>query len=160
MINDIKNNYRAGVSTVIFLINYRLGRFLWEKKKLNFFFWILYIPCVLVARTMSFMMGCSVPFSARIGNNVVFKHGFYGIFISGLAEIGDKCTIFHHVTIGSNYGSKKAIGAPCLGRSVLVGAGAKVIGNIKVGDGAVIAAGMVVFSDVPPDGVVKPGVMS
>lgn len=63
------------------------------------------------------------------------------------AEIGEGCTLFHQVTIGI----KEAEGtrAPIIGKNVLIGAGAKVIGPVHVGDGAKIGANSVVTKDVP-----------
>jgi serine O-acetyltransferase len=153
---DVINNYKAGVLTVFFLVNYRFGRVILKKKESNRFFWIIYIPCIFISRGLSLLFGCSVPFSAKIGSSITFKHGLFGVFISGLAEIGDGCVIFHHVTIGSNYGSKRQIGAPVIGRGVIVGAGAKVIGPIDVGENSVIGAGAAVFKDVEPGQVLKP----
>ncbi|MQX54383.1 LbetaH domain-containing protein [Alcanivorax sediminis] len=146
--SDIKNNHRAGLLAVLLLVNYRFGRCLMLKKKTLRFYWIPYIWCLLLSRGLSLVFGCSVPFSAQIGKSVVFKHGFFGVFISGLAVVGDGCVIFHHVTIGSNFGSRKNLGAPTIGDNVLIGAGAKVIGPLRVDDEMVVPAGSVVFSDV------------
>ena len=71
-------------------------------------------------------------------------HGLYGIIISHNAKIGKKCTIYHQVTIGEGKG-----GAPIIGDNVLIGTGAKIIGNIKIGHNVRIGAGAVVFSDIP-----------
>lgn len=154
--DDIKNNVGAGLLTVLFLVNYRAGHYLLEKKRKFFLLWIPYIACLLLYRALSLLFGCSVPFSSKIGNSITFKHGLYGVFISGMAEIGSECIIFHQVTIGSNFGSKKQIGAPNIGNGVLIGAGAKVIGPLNVGDKAIISAGSVVFCSVPPRTTVKP----
>ena len=62
-------------------------------------------------------------------------HGLYGVFISKDAEIGENCTIFHQVTIGSNrIEGSKHYGAPKIGNNVYIGAGAKIIGGITIGD--------------------------
>ena len=72
--------------------------------------------------------------------------------ISHNAVIGKNCTIFHQVTIGEGRD-----GAPNIGNGVLVGAGAKIIGNVKVRDGARIGAGCVVCKDIPKNAVVVTG---
>jgi len=152
---DIRNNIRSGLSTVIFLANFRVGSCLQRKKKSIPILWIPYVLCVIVSRCFSFFIGCSVPFAAKIGKGIVFQHGLYGIFISSMAEIGDGCTIFHHVTIGSNFGSKRRIGAPRLGDGVLVGAGAILIGPITVGSNVSVAAGSIVYCDIAENSTYK-----
>ena len=77
-------------------------------------------------------------------------HQFYGIFISQGTVIGKNCTIFQHVTIGSNtLGDSDKNGAPKIGDNVYIGAGAKIIGDITVGNNVRIGANCVVFSDIP-----------
>ena len=90
-------------------------------------------------------------------------HQLNGIFISLGATIGEGCTIFHQVTVGSitSEGSKR-FGAPTIGRNVYIGAGAKVIGNVKIGDNVRIGANCVVVDDVPDNATVvmpKPRVL-
>ena len=87
-----------------------------------------------------------------------FPHGITGIFISGSAKIGKGCTIFQQVTIGSNtLPDSKGFGAPIIGDNVYIGAGAKIIGNVHVGDRCRIGANAVVVRDVPADTVVYIG---
>lgn len=77
-------------------------------------------------------------------------HGLTGIFVSGLARIGQNCTIYQHVTIGSNrLPGHPRYGAPQIGNDVLIGAGATLIGNIKIGDHVKIGANATVAEDVP-----------
>lgn len=77
-----------------------------------------------------------------------FPHGLYGIVISGQAEIGENCTIYHQVTIGTN-----GKGVPKIGDNVIIGAGAKIIGPVRVGNGVHIGANVVITQDIP-DGCV------
>ncbi len=85
----------------------------------------------------------------------VTPHGLAGIFISYGASIGPGCTIFHQVTIGSNtLPDSRGQGAPVIGRNVYIGAGAKIIGAVTVGDNARIGANAVVTFDVPPNATV------
>jgi serine O-acetyltransferase len=72
-----------------------------------------------------------------------------GVVIGETAEIGDDCTLYHGVTLGGtswNKGKRH----PTLGKGVVVGAGAKILGPITVGDGARIGSNAVVVKDVPP----------
>lgn len=93
--------------------------------------------------------GSGISLNGKV-NRFITPHGFYGIFISSDAKIGKGCTIFHHVTIGSNtlLDSKNA-GAPTIGNNVYIGAGAKIIGNVTVGNNVRIGAGCCVTRDVP-----------
>ena len=85
-----------------------------------------------------------------MGENVCFPHGLCGVFISKGAVIGDNCTIFQQVTIGSNtFSDTKFPGAPKIGNNVYIGAGAKIIGGITIGNNVRIGANTVVFKDVP-----------
>ena len=96
-----------------------------------------------------------IPISARIGDNIVFPHGLAGIFISQKAIIGDNCVIFHQVTIGSNnLKDSNGYGAPIIGNNVYIGAGAKIIGNVKIGDNVRIGANAVVVNDIPANATV------
>ena len=80
------------------------------------------------------------------------------MFISGDAQIGKACVIFQQVTIGSNRtpGSKHW-GAPIIGDNCYIGAGAKIIGNVKIGDNCRIGANAVVTKDVPSNSTIVLG---
>ena len=78
---------------------------------------------------------------------MVFEHQ-HGIVIHGQARIGDDCVIRHQVTLGNRHLGLPG-DAPCLGRGVNVGAGAKILGAVAIGDGASIGANAVVLHDVP-----------
>ncbi len=85
--------------------------------------------------------------AAKIGKGILLDHA--NSFVCGeTAEIGDNVSILHEVTLG---GSGKECGDrhPKVGKNVLIGAGAKLLGNIKIGEGAKIGAGSVVLEDVP-----------
>ena len=98
-------------------------------------------------RGVNAIYGIELPYSARIGRRVVFEHQ-HGIVIHGDAQIGDDCIVRHGVTLGIR--TLDQLGhAPVLGKRVNVGAGAKILGNIQVGDDADIGANAVVLKDVP-----------
>ena len=91
--------------------------------------------------------GIELPFSARIGRRVIFEHQ-HGIVVHGNSEIGDDCIIRQGVTLGIRR-MDRLKDAPILGRGVNVGAGAKILGRVLVGDRAEIGANAVVLDDVP-----------
>ena len=73
-----------------------------------------------------------------------------GVVIGETAEIGDDCLIYHGVTLGGT-GKETGKRHPTLGNNVVIGAGAKVLGSITIGDNSKVAAGAVVLCDVPPN---------
>ena len=93
--------------------------------------------------------GIEIHPAAKIGRGVLIDHGV-GVVIGETAEVGDGCVIYQGVTLGGT-GKDKGKRHPTLGRNVLVGAGAKILGPFAVGDNARIAAGAVVLSEVPAD---------
>lgn len=98
--------------------------------------------------------GSYVGRTARIAGTPFFPHGCAGVFISKDAVIGRDAVIFQQVTIGSNgLPSTKHPGAPVLGDGVYIGAGAKLIGGITVGDCCRVGANAVVYEDMPPHSV-------
>ncbi|HEX2559649.1 serine O-acetyltransferase [Phenylobacterium sp.] len=86
--------------------------------------------------------------AARIGSGVFFDHGT-GIVIGETAVVGDDVSMLHGVTLGGT-GAERGDRHPKVGKGVLLGAGAKVLGNITIGDYAKIASGSVVLKPVPP----------
>ncbi len=101
----------------------------------------------LLSRLVSSLYGIEVPYSAKVGRRVVFEHQ-HGIVVHGAAVIGDDTILRHGVTLGMRSMSRPEE-APVLGCRVDVGAGAKIIGRVYVGDGASIGANAVVLEDVP-----------
>ena len=104
-----------------------------------------------LARFMShiarFLTGVEIHPGATIGRRVFIDHGM-GVVIGETAEIGDGCTLYHGVTLGGvswNKGKRH----PTLGRDVVVGAGAKILGPFLVGDGAKVGSNSVVVKPVP-----------
>jgi serine O-acetyltransferase len=86
--------------------------------------------------------------AARIGQGVLLDHGT-GFVVGETAVIGNDVSILHAVTLGGT-GKQKGDRHPKVGSGVLIGAGAKILGNVVIGDGAKIGAGSVVLNDVPP----------
>ena len=92
--------------------------------------------------------GIEIHPGATIGRRFFIDHGM-GVVIGETAEIGDDCTLYHGVTLGGT-SWEKGKRHPTLGNDVVVGAGAKVLGPIKIGNGARIGSNSVVVKEVPP----------
>jgi serine O-acetyltransferase len=99
----------------------------------------------LVERFTEITTGISLPAQARIGKGLRIHH-FGGIIVNSEASIGEYCTLYHGVTLGDlgGWGS-----APRVGNHVVIGAGAKLLGNIEIGDDCHIGANAVVRTLVP-----------
>src|ERR1700752_3668518 len=94
------------------------------------------------------LTGIEIHPGARIGSCVFIDHGM-GVVIGETAEVGDDCTIYQGVTLGGTSLHKGAKRHPTLGRNVIVGAGAKVLGGFTVGEGAKVGSNAVVVKEVP-----------
>jgi serine acetyltransferase len=92
--------------------------------------------------------GIELPYTATVGRRVVIEHQ-HGIVIHGQCVIGDDCIIRQGVTLG-NKTLDRPDDAPKLGNRVNIGAGAKVLGLVTIGDDATVGANAVVVKDVPP----------
>ena len=106
----------------------------------------------LISQISRFITGIEIHPGAVIGNGLFIDHGM-GVVIGETSEIGDNCTIYHGVTLGGT-GKDKGKRHPTIGNNVLIGAGAKILGPIKVGDNARIGAGSVVMDEVEPNSTV------
>lgn len=108
----------------------------------------LFFIARLIADISRTITGIEIHPGAKIGHRLVIDHGV-GVVIGETAEIGDDCIIFHGVTLGGlKFDRVKR--HPTVGNHVLIGTGAKVLGPIKIGDGAKIGANAVVVKEVPP----------
>lgn len=123
------------------LVTHRFSHALWKRGRRDF---ALYLQS-----QGSRMFGVDIHPAARFGQGIMLDHAT-GFVVGETAVVGDNCSFLHAVTLG---GSGKETGDrhPKIGDNVLVGAGAKVLGNIKIGSCSRIAAGSVVLSDVPPN---------
>lgn len=122
------------------LLAYRLIHFLHAALKIPVF------PRVL-SQWVRFLTGVEIHPGARIGPGFFIDHGM-GVVIGETTEIGENVTIYQDVTLGGT-GTERGKRHPTLGDNVVVGAGAKVLGNIKIGNNVRIGAGSVVVHPVP-----------
>lgn len=96
-------------------------------------------------RFWSVITGCDIPINCQLGKGLLLTHP-NGIVIHPHAVVGERCLIFHQVTLGTVESRK---GAPVIGNGVDIGAGAKILGPVRIGDGARIGVNAVVLTDVP-----------
>lgn len=122
----------------------------------RFAHWLYRIKVPFIPRLIShvsrFLTGVEIHPGAQIGGSVFIDHGM-GVVIGETAIIGDYCLIYQGVTLGGT-GKESGKRHPTLGDNVVVGAGAKVLGNLEVGSNVRIGAGSVVLRDVPSDSTV------
>jgi serine O-acetyltransferase len=119
---------------------YRVGHWLWSEGREAMAFYL--------QSRISELFQVDIHPAAIIGRGAFLDHGT-GIVIGETAVLGDDVSMLHGVTLGGT-GAERGDRHPKIGNGVLLGAGAKVLGNIKVGDYAKVASGSVVLRDVPP----------
>lgn len=121
------------------LVTHRFAHALWKSGRTDF---ALYLQS-----QSSRMFGVDIHPAARFGKGIMIDHAT-GFVVGETAVVGDNCSFLHAVTLG---GSGKETGDrhPKIGENVLIGAGAKILGNIKVGNCSRVAAGSVVLAEVP-----------
>ncbi|MBT0957052.1 serine O-acetyltransferase [Alphaproteobacteria bacterium KMM 3653] len=119
---------------------YRIGHWLWQegRRDLAYFFQM----------RVSEVFGIDIHPAARIGRGIMIDHA-HSIVIGETAVVGDNVSMLHSVTLGGT-GKEDDDRHPKIGDGVLIGAGAKVLGNITVGHCSRVAAGSVVLEDIPP----------
>ena len=138
---DIKNKK--------FFLLFRYGHYFHMKRKENQLFLILDSIFRLLFR-FTVNKNNHIPLEAEIGG-CRLPH-LMGVVISGGAVIGNDCTIYHQVTIGV-HGLAES-GVLHIGNHVFIGAGAKIVGNVRIGDNCIIGANAVVTKDIPDNSTV------
>ena len=121
------------------ILMHRLSHWLWKHR----LFWL----ARLLSNVARWFTGIEIHPGAEIGRRFFIDHGM-GVVIGETAVIGDDCTLYHGVTLGGT-SWQKGKRHPTLGRDVVVGAGAKVLGPIEIGDGVRIGSNAVVVRSVP-----------
>lgn len=106
----------------------------------------------LLSQVSRFITGIEIHPAARIGRGFFIDHGM-GVVIGETAEIGRNVTLYQGVTLGGT-GKEAGKRHPTIGHNVVIGAGAKILGNIKIGHNVKIGANSVVLDDVPDDSTV------
>jgi serine O-acetyltransferase len=122
------------------LQSYRLAHWLWQngRKSLAYF----------LQNRMSEVFAVDIHPAAKIGKGILLDHAT-SLVIGETAVVEDNVSLLHEVTLGGT-GKETGDRHPKVGKSVMIGAGAKILGNIRIGEGAKVGAGSVVLDDVPP----------
>jgi serine O-acetyltransferase len=154
MFDNIREDFRAhnrdwGAQGFWVMVVYRFGRWRYRikpvilRKPFSFLYKVLF-------KFIQIITGIELPCEVQIGRNFVIDH-FGGIIISGYAQFGDNCRIRNGVVVGLRRVEEKS--APVIGDNVDIGAGAKLLGPIRIGNNVVIGANAVVLSDVPDNSI-------
>jgi serine O-acetyltransferase len=126
------------------LLAHRISHWLWNRR-------IPLLPRV-ISQLARWLTGVEIHPGATIGAGFFIDHGM-GVVIGETTEIGDYVTLFQGVTLGGT-GKERGKRHPTLGNHVVVGAGAKVLGGIRIGDNVKVGANAVVLRSVPPNSTV------
>ncbi|MEO8342873.1 MAG: serine acetyltransferase [Gallionella sp.] len=131
------------------MLVYRFGRWRYGVRPslLRKIFSLIY---KILYKLVQIVTGIELPCEVIVGRNFVIDH-FGGIIVSGYARFGDNCRIRNGVVIGLK--SVDAICAATIGDNVDIGAGAKLLGDIKIGNNVMIGANAVVICDVPDNSI-------
>lgn len=131
---------------VIAIANYRLQSWFFNRG--------LHQPATLIRLWNSIITGADFSVGCKIGKGLIIRHP-NGIVVGGGVKIGENCILLQQVTLGerNGNGSDPTHAYPTVLNNVVINAGAKLIGNITVGDNAIIGANAVVIKDVPENSV-------
>ena len=153
-LESIKKRDPAAKSVLSIIITYPGVKAVFFHQISNFFYKAGFdLIARIISQTVRFFTGIEIHPGAKIGRNLFIDHGM-GVVIGETSEIGDNVTIYHNVTLG---GSSPSIDSerqrhekrhPTIGNDVVIGSGAQIIGPIKIGNGARIAANAVVVKNV------------
>lgn len=116
------------------------SHFLYKKK--------LFFLARLISQLARFFTGIEIHPGATLGAGILIDHGM-GVVIGETAQIGNRVTIYHGTTLGGTGKDKGRKRHPTVGDNVVIGAGAKVLGNINIGSNSKIGSNSVVLNDVP-----------
>ncbi|NTU91271.1 MAG: serine O-acetyltransferase [Chlorobiaceae bacterium] len=119
--------------------SYRLAHWLWNNNRHSLAYFL--------QNRISEVFAVDIHPAARIGKGILLDHAT-GVVIGETAVVEDDVSLLHEVTLGGT-GKESGDRHPKVGKSVMIGAGAKILGNIRIGEGAKVGAGSVVLDDVP-----------
>lgn len=126
------------------LIGHRISHYFYKHK--------MFFIARFISQVNRFITGIEIHPGATIGNGILIDHGM-GVVIGETAEVGNRVTIYHGTTLGGT-GKESGKRHPTVGDNVIIGAGAKVLGPITIGENSKVGANSVVLKDVPPNSTV------
>ncbi len=126
------------------LQSHRVAHWLWGQARVPLAFYL--------QNRISEVFGVDIHPAARMGKGILIDHAT-SVVIGETAVVGNDVSMLHEVTLGGT-GKESGDRHPKVGHGVLIGAGAKILGNVRVGDGSKVAAGSVVLNEVPPHATV------
>ena len=145
----------AAKSTLAIILTYPGVKAVFFHRIANFFHIAgFHLLARIISQLSRFFTGIEIHPGAKIGTNLFIDHGM-GVVIGETSEIGNNVTIYHAVTLGgispsiNSESQRNEKRHPTIGNDVVIGSGAQIIGPVKVGNGARIAANAVVVNDVP-----------
>lgn len=147
-INHIKSSDPAARNTLEIILLYpSIHALLWHRIAHRLYSWHLYILARMISQFARFMTGIEIHPGATIGDGLFIDHGM-GVVIGETCVVGNHVKLFHGVTLGGT-GTEHGKRHPTVEDNVIIGAGAKVLGNITLGVNSKIGANAVVLKDVP-----------
>ena len=154
MFKNIREDFRAhgckwGAQGFWVMAVYRFGRWRYRVRPavVRKFFSLLYH---ILFKLVQILTGIELPCEVDVGRNFIIDH-FGGIIISGYAKFGDNCRIRSGVVVGLRRLDDKS--APVIGSNVDIGAGAKLLGPIRIGDNVLVGANAVILCDIPDNSI-------
>ena len=145
-IKTIKKNDPAIKSTLEVLLYPSFRVQIYHKISSWFYNKNLYFMARLISEHAKRRTGIEIHPGAKLGSGVFIDHGF-GVVIGETTIVGNNVVMFHGVTLGGT-GKEKGKRHPTIGNNVFIGSGAKILGNIKIGDNSKVGANAVVLNDV------------
>jgi len=132
------------------LVVYRFGHWQYTRVRNRGLRLLFHVFYTVLKKLSEIVTGIELPCTAVLGRRFVIDH-FGGIVLGGSVVFGDDCRIRNGVTVGRSHSGEKT--APIFGNRVDIGAGAKILGAIRIGDDVAIGANAVVLKDVPADSI-------
>ncbi|MBI1976052.1 MAG: serine O-acetyltransferase [Candidatus Omnitrophica bacterium] len=143
----------AATNTVEVLLSYSgLHSLMWHHLNRQLYLWRIPILPRFISQWVRFFTGIEIHPGAVVGRGCFIDHGM-GVVIGETAVLGKNVTLYQGVTLGGT-GKEKGKRHPTLGDNIVIGAGAKILGNIRIGNNVLIGANAVVVRDVPPNSTV------
>ena len=159
-LESIKSRDPAAKSLVSIILTYPGVKAVFFHKIASFFFIAGFeLLARIISQTTRFFTGIEIHPGAKIGKNLFIDHGM-GVVIGETSEIGDNVTIYHAVTLGGispridRERQRHEKRHPSIGNNVVIGSGAQILGPVKIGDNARVAANAVVVNDVKENATV------